>query len=63
MGTNVSNSAGYWGDHGCDTAPQLVANVFEYIAQMQPQPDFIIYTGDDPSHDVWVRKNRETKNI
>jgi hypothetical protein len=60
-GTNSSDSAGYWGDHRCDTTPQLAQNLFEYIGALDPQPDFIIYTGDDPAHDVW--KQSRTENL
>lgn len=26
---------------------------------MDPQPDFIVYTGDDPAHDVWKQSREE----
>jgi hypothetical protein len=47
-------TSGYWGDYNCDAPPQLVNSLFSYIAAMQPTPpDFIIYTGDSPAHDIW----------
>jgi sphingomyelin phosphodiesterase len=58
-GTNASDTAGYWGDHRCDTSLQLAQNVLDYIATLSP--DFIIYTGDDPAHDVW--KQSRTENL
>ena len=42
--------ANQWGDYNCDTPFLLVNKTLEWIANINPQPDFIIYTGDSPGH-------------
>lgn len=29
---------------------RLAKSLFRYLATLDPQPDFILYTGDDPAH-------------
>ena len=53
-GTNASNTAGVYGDYNCDSPALLVSTLLDYLnASLTPRPDFILYTGDDPAHDVW----------
>jgi sphingomyelin phosphodiesterase len=52
---NSTHSAGAWGDYACDPPQSLVESLFEHIASLDPVPDFIIYTGDDPAHGTCVR--------
>ncbi len=40
-GTEPNNTAGPWGEYACDTSPTLALDVLEYIAGMDPQPDFV----------------------
>ena len=55
-GTNASNTAGVFGDFNCDSPPLLVSTLFDYLNRtLSPRPDFILYTGDDPAHDVWAQ--------
>jgi len=63
MGTNQSNSAGVWGDYNCDPPMVLVSSMMEYLAGIDPQPDFILYTGDDPAHDIWEQSREANLNI
>ena len=57
---NTSGVAGMFGDYKCDSPPVLVQSVLELInVTLTPRPDFILYTGDDPAHDVW-HQNRTT---
>lgn len=43
-------SASKWGDYNCDSSPYLVNKTIQWISQMNPPPDFIVYTGDSPGH-------------
>ena len=53
-GTNSSNTAGAFGDYKCDTPAALASSLLEYLnSSLTPRPDFILYTGDDPAHDIW----------
>eukprot|EP00753_Platysulcus_tardus_P005028 PLAT1286.1.p2 GENE.PLAT1286.1~~PLAT1286.1.p2 ORF type:complete len:590 (-),score=272.05 PLAT1286.1:664-2433(-) len=45
--------AGYWGDYGCDTAKPMVAHAFQSMKATRPDVDFVVWTGDDPPHNVW----------
>jgi len=56
--TSPSNSAGFWGDYNCDTSSWLAQDVLDSIAAMNPPPDFILYTGDDPDHRVWEQSQK-----
>jgi sphingomyelin phosphodiesterase len=47
------NIAQLWGDYNCDTTELLLHNVLNHIYQLNPPPDFILYTGDSPAHDIW----------
>ncbi|XP_046373971.2 sphingomyelin phosphodiesterase A-like [Haliotis rufescens] len=48
-----SGSAGKFGDYNCDAPPRTVETILSHIAALDPQPDFVIYTGDSPPHDLW----------
>ena len=57
---NTSGVAGMFGDYNCDSPAVLVHSVLDFVnATLTPRPDFILYTGDDPAHDVW-HQNRTT---
>ena len=56
LGTNASNTAGPFGDFRCDSPARLLQSLFEYLnSSLSPRPDAILYTGDDPAHDVWAQ--------
>jgi sphingomyelin phosphodiesterase len=42
-----------WGEYNCDTTNTLLNGVLKHIAALNPPPDFILYTGDSPAHDIW----------
>ncbi|KAM3134374.1 hypothetical protein pb186bvf_013487 [Paramecium bursaria] len=50
---DVTQQAQYWGTHAqCDLPVRTIENMVEFIAS-DIKPDFIIWTGDSTSHDVW----------
>lgn len=52
--------AGLYGHYLCDAPRSLLNNLFDHLAQ-QELPDYIFWTGDNPSHHVWS-ETRESKN-
>jgi sphingomyelin phosphodiesterase len=38
---------------------QLTESLFRHLSSLDPAPDFILYTGDDPAHDV-TQQTRES---
>jgi sphingomyelin phosphodiesterase len=54
-----NNTAGLFGDYNCDTPQVLFNSLIEFIQKLAP--DFILYTGDDPAHDVWEQS--KDKNV
>jgi len=46
-------SAGKWGDYNCDIPIWTFMEMFDQIQEIQPQPDFVLITGDYTPHDVW----------
>ena len=52
-GTDASNSAGLYGEFNCDTPELTVQSMLDALNRTQPRPDFVLYTGDDPAHDIW----------
>ncbi|KYR02711.1 metallophosphoesterase domain-containing protein [Tieghemostelium lacteum] len=45
-----TQSASPVGNYRCDTSYQLLISAFEEMAKIEPNPDFIIWTGDDVPH-------------
>ncbi|XP_004603773.2 acid sphingomyelinase-like phosphodiesterase 3b [Sorex araneus] len=43
-------SAGPWGDYLCDAPWRLLNSSIHAIKEIEPQPDFILWTGDDTPH-------------
>ncbi|KAL5004721.1 hypothetical protein ScPMuIL_018177 [Solemya velum] len=48
-----NGSAGPYGEYNCDLPGKTFKVLVEEIRKITPKPDFIIYTGDAPPHDVW----------
>eukprot|EP01116_Phalansterium_solitarium_P018093 TRINITY_DN4661_c0_g1_i1.p2 TRINITY_DN4661_c0_g1~~TRINITY_DN4661_c0_g1_i1.p2 ORF type:complete len:535 (+),score=161.15 TRINITY_DN4661_c0_g1_i1:1775-3379(+) len=46
-------SAGLWGDFNCDTSPAMLQFSLKYLASLPEQPQYLLWTGDNPPHDVW----------
>ena len=61
-GPSGPTTAGFFGDYSCDTPPQLAQSLLDFLATLDPLPDFILYTGDDPAHDVWKQSRAENLN-
>eukprot|EP01111_Echinosteliopsis_oligospora_P011657 TRINITY_DN3898_c0_g1_i1.p1 TRINITY_DN3898_c0_g1~~TRINITY_DN3898_c0_g1_i1.p1 ORF type:complete len:568 (-),score=132.38 TRINITY_DN3898_c0_g1_i1:24-1727(-) len=57
-----SSSAGPWGNYNCDLNPALLDNLMSHLSSLQPQPDFIFWTGDNPPHDVWQQTHATQLN-
>jgi len=64
-GNGAHDTAGFWGDYACDTSPLLFDSLTHHLSSEQaPRPDFILYTGDDPAHDIWMQsKESNVENI
>lgn len=52
---NATTAAGPFGDYQCDTPLSLLEALLSTLASLSPAPDFILWTGDDPSHMVWAQ--------
>jgi len=46
----ANDTASAVGDYRCDTPYDLLISSFEAMVKIEPNPDFIIWTGDDPPH-------------
>jgi len=58
-----NDSAGRFGDYNCDAPALLVNELFIYLNQsLSQRPDFILYTGDDPAHDIWNQDRNTSLN-
>lgn len=57
-GTSANNTAGVFGDYACDTSMNTFESFLQQLQLLDPQPDFIIFTGDSPPHDIW-KQSRE----
>eukprot|EP01133_Synstelium_polycarpum_P001419 gene1419-1645_t len=54
-GTNVASPVG---NYRCDSPLSLIEAAFEYMVKIEPNPDFIAWTGDDPPHVDTVDLNK-----
>eukprot|EP00658_Telonema_sp_P-2_P025057 TRINITY_DN20090_c0_g1_i12.p1 TRINITY_DN20090_c0_g1~~TRINITY_DN20090_c0_g1_i12.p1 ORF type:complete len:632 (+),score=132.60 TRINITY_DN20090_c0_g1_i12:135-2030(+) len=50
-----------FGDWACDLAPATLDSMFDAISTLNPPPDFVLNTGDDPAHDDWAQT--KTSNL
>ena len=49
-----SGDAGVFGDYNCDSPQALLDSLLSFLnSSLTPRPDFVLYTGDDPAHDIW----------
>jgi len=59
----ASNSAGQFGDYNCDSPAILIDTLFSFLNKsLSPRPDAILYTGDDPAHDIWNQNRNVSLN-
>ena len=47
---NATTAAGPWGNYNCDTPLPVLQDLLNYIAKMNPQPDFIVCKYDTFHH-------------
>ena len=57
-----TGSAGKMGDFRCDSPQQLVKSAIKQMHKVVPDPDFILWTGDNSPHEGAGKKN-VTKNM
>jgi sphingomyelin phosphodiesterase acid-like 3 len=48
--TEQATRASAFGNYLCDSPLPLVESAFDYMVKINPNPDFILWTGDDPPH-------------
>jgi len=46
------DAAGPWGAYQCDTAPQVLTEMFKFMRD-EVKPDVLFWTGDMSAHSVW----------
>eukprot|EP01104_Vermistella_antarctica_P019293 TRINITY_DN7499_c0_g1_i1.p1 TRINITY_DN7499_c0_g1~~TRINITY_DN7499_c0_g1_i1.p1 ORF type:complete len:633 (-),score=129.19 TRINITY_DN7499_c0_g1_i1:12-1910(-) len=61
---NGPGNSSRWGDYHCDAPPLLVETLFAQAAAdyANSPPDFILYTGDNPPHDIWMQTMENNMN-
>ncbi|EGC29662.1 hypothetical protein DICPUDRAFT_84333 [Dictyostelium purpureum] len=57
-----SPTSGLFGRYGCDTNDVLLDEVMKQMTMAQPNPDFIIYTGDGAGHSLPVGPWQESQS-
>jgi len=62
-GDNNTSLAGHWGGRKCDTPVWALDNMLQQIAATHQDLDYIIWTGDLPSHDLWDQTRETTLEI
>jgi len=45
--------AGLYGDYNCDVPLVSVESMLSFIADMDPSIDYVLWSGDNPPHDMW----------
>uniref|UniRef100_A0A6B2L3Q1 Uncharacterized protein n=1 Tax=Arcella intermedia TaxID=1963864 RepID=A0A6B2L3Q1_9EUKA len=54
--TYGNGPAGTFGDYNCDTPKILVQDMLNQMKNANP--DYLIYTGDTPAHDLWLQTHK-----
>ena len=54
-----SEGAGKWGDYSCDIPIITLQKMFDFIATLQKDIDFMTWVGDNSAHNVWDNTNEE----
>ena len=54
--------AGAFGDYSCDLSTFALNHLVNHLQSLDPQPDFIVYTGDNSPHDVWKQNSEMLVN-
>lgn len=56
-----NGSSGPWGDYHCDPPSTLLESLCSDIQSLQ-DIDFVLFTGDDPAHDIWQQSRASNMN-
>jgi len=59
--SSKGNGAGIWGDFACDSPPRLVHSALAEAKKQYPNPDVIVWTGDDPPH--WLDSDLNRRDV
>eukprot|EP01132_Coremiostelium_polycephalum_P004818 gene4818-6006_t len=54
-----TGDAGVFGHYLCDIPYSTVEAIFEHLATLTDQIDFIVWTGDNPPHNVWEQSQSD----
>lgn len=60
--TNSADAAGIWGDYNCDTTPDTLTKMFQFVRD-EIKPDVLFWTGDMSAHSVWENSNEEVAEV
>lgn len=56
------DAAGPWGAYQCDTAPQVLTEMFKFM-KTELKPDVLFWTGDMSAHSVWENSYEEVIEV
>lgn len=51
-------NASQWGSYACDSPQALLRGALGFMKGVQPRPEFVVCTGDDPPHASWSTTTR-----
>lgn len=57
--TTIKDPAGKWGNYKCDAPMILIQTMLKEMAAVEPNPDFIVWLGDNVKHDIWEQTKEE----
>lgn len=61
---HVNAAAGKWGDYRkCDMPKRTLDHMYKHIAEVHPDIDYILWTGDLPPHDIWNQTKEENLKV
>lgn len=55
----IKDPAGKWGNYRCDAPLALVQGILSEMVKIEPNPDFIVWLGDNVKHDIWEQSKEE----
>ena len=56
----LKRQAGYWGSYGnCDSPLRLIKHVLRHLSEFANQLDYIVYSGDSISHNIWSTNRQQ----
>lgn len=54
-----ADAAHKFGEYNCDAPPVMIETFFEFVKNLEDQPDFVLWTGDNIAHDIWNQTNEK----